>query len=160
MKDPIVVDPPGFDCSAAWRECSEYVEKCGGLVHEDGEPNWRAAFGADPGCCSCPACHVYFWSWGRIIECTDCGFRFPTDWWCRYSWGSQQAHREKHPPPAMSDPRFAAYIAEEHAKSMNHPYYRYGYEHPSDDAVKEKDRIDWRTAVGPIEKVTWPRLKV
>jgi len=37
MMDPIVIDPPGFDQHAAWKECSEYVEKCGGMQHEDGD---------------------------------------------------------------------------------------------------------------------------
>ena len=160
MKDPIVIDPSGFDAKAAWAECGEYVEKCGGLTHPDGDVNWRAAAGADPGCCSCPACHAYFWSWGNIIQCTECQFQFPTDWWMRYSWGVQRADHEKNPPPAMREPRFAEYIAERHAASMQHPYYRYGYGHPVEDAWAEHNKIDWRAAVGPIDKQTWPRLPV
>ena len=37
MKDPIVIAPPDFDQKAAWQECREYVEKCGGIQHENGD---------------------------------------------------------------------------------------------------------------------------
>lgn len=50
--DQIVIDPPDFDQSAAWDECRDFVDKCGGLQRKDGSTNWRAAFGADPGICS------------------------------------------------------------------------------------------------------------
>lgn len=89
IDDPIVLDPPGFDTKAAWDECREYVEKCGGLSHEDGEPNWRAAFGADPGCCACPRCHESYWAWGRIQKCKKCGAEYETQWWAMLSWGVQ-----------------------------------------------------------------------
>lgn len=45
MKNPIVIDPPGFDQAAGWQECQEYVEQCGGIVYDNGEPNWCALFG-------------------------------------------------------------------------------------------------------------------
>jgi len=48
----------------------------------------------------------------------------------------------------MSNPRFAAYVAKQHADSIGDPYYRYGYEHPVDDAWKESKTIDWRIVVG------------
>lgn len=133
MRDPKVIDPPGFDPRAAWQECSEYVDKCGGLTHEDGEPNWRAAFGADPGCCTCPNCGEYYWSWGRIIECLDCQFQFPTDWWAMYSWGVQATRN--------------AIFRSSHKERMSHPYYRYGYEHPVEDPWKEHDKLPWKEII-------------
>lgn len=143
--DPIVIDPPGFDVKAAWKECSDYVDQCGGTVHEDGSVNWRAAFAADPGCVACPACKQYYWCWGRVIQCSKCGFHFPTDWWPQYSYGVQHATRTL---PAWMDgatrERMTDYYAKQHAESIDHPYYRYGFEHPVDDPCSEKDRIDWK----------------
>lgn len=141
MKDPIVIDPPGFDQKAAWAGRRQYVEGCGGLAHEDGEPNWRAAFGADPGACSCPACGEKYWAWGRVIRCADCGFSFPTDWWPMYSRGVQSERRSLRVG-------FPDHI---HTRRMAHPYYRYGFEHPVTDPWKEHDRIDWPAVVGSIE---------
>lgn len=135
MRDPKIIDPPGFDPKAGWQECREYVDKCGGLTHEDGEVNWRAAFGADPGCCSCPNCGEMYWSWGRIIECLDCGFQFPTDWWAMYSWGVQATRRTNAPPY-------------KHEERMQHPYYRYGFENPVEDAWEEHDKIKWKEILG------------
>lgn len=128
--DPIVIDPPGFNSADGWAECKEYVEKCGGLSHDDGEPNWRAAFGADPGLCSCPACHQMYWQWGRRQQCKKCGFEYPTDAWPMYSWGSQDAKREP-------NPRYAG-----------HPYYEYGRAHPfAGDLYEEFHRINWREVI-------------
>ena len=144
MRDPIVIDPPGFDPRAGWQECSEYVDKCGGLSHEDG------SFGADPGCCSCPKCGEMYWSWGTVAECLDCHFRFPTNWWAAYSWGVQAAKRDK--DWVHQNPSWTSYLKEKHAASIGHPYYRYGYEHPVEDAWKEHDKIPWAEVVGPMDK--------
>lgn len=137
MRDPIVIDPPGFDPRAGWQECSEYVEKCGGLTHEDGSPNWRAAFGADPGCCTCPNCGEYYWCWGKVIECLDCQFRFPTDWWAAYSWGVQAAKAKE---PFRVQMR------------IGHPYYAHGYNNPVEDPWKEHDKLPWKEIVGSLDK--------
>lgn len=148
MRNPKVIDPPGFDCEAAWRGCQEEVDRCGGMAHEDGSPNWRAAFSADPGCCSCPACNEYYWSWGRIVECLGCGFQFPTDWWPMYSWGVQHARREKNPPPAWEDARIRESSRRRHEESMKHPYYRYGYENPcAGDIFSAAHLIDWKAVL-------------
>lgn len=153
MRDPIVIDPLGFDPRTGWQECREYIDQCGGLAHEDGSPNWRAAFGADPGCMSCPNCGEMYWAWGRVAECLDCHFRFPTDWWAAYSWGVQQKNREVNPPPAMrDDSAFRSYRVERRDAALLHPYYRYGYENPVEDAWKERDQIPWKDAVGSIDK--------
>ena len=145
MHDPIVIDPPDFDQSAAWQECRDFVERCGGLERDDGEPNMRAASGADPGICSCPACHEMYWMWGRKQRCAKCGFEYPTNAWPMYSWGVQARRCEDNPPPAFDDPHVRARIRERHEKSMGHPYYRYGYDNPAGgdicDAFKQ---IDWR----------------
>jgi hypothetical protein len=89
--DPIVLEPAGFTPEQGWAECEQYVKQCGGVTNKDGEVNWRAAFGADPGCCSCPACHVTYWAWGARVRCVRCAFEFPTDWWPMYSYGVSAA---------------------------------------------------------------------
>lgn len=135
--NPIVIDPPGFDQDAAWKECSEYVEKCGGLMRADGEPNWRAAFSADPGCCSCPACGEMYWAWGRVQRCAKCSFEYPTDWWCMYSWGTQ-AHAGR---------RHRGTWHYKHVEYMKHPYYRYGFEHPVSDPWETSHTDEWRATI-------------
>lgn len=130
--NPIVIDPPNFDQDAAWKECNDFVEKCGGLSYPDGEPNMRAASGADPGCCSCPACGELYWAWGRRQRCVKCAFEYPTDWWPMYSWGSTAAKQDK---PYKKDER------------MNHPYYRYGFGHPVDEPWKEHQTEQWQAAI-------------
>lgn len=147
MRDPIVIEPAGFDVAAAWQECREYVEKCGGLTHEDGEPNWRAAFGADPGCCSCPSCRVHYWAWGRKQRCIDCGFEYPTDSWAQFSYGCQDANRISGktvcPDPEVNR-RLLDRIKRDLPEKLKHPYYRYGYENPADDPWKAYHEIKWR----------------
>lgn len=146
LKDPIVVDPAGFDQKSAWGECNEYVEKCGGLSHSDGEPNWRAAFGADPGCCSCPCCDQMFWAWGRKQRCSECGFEFPTHWWSDYSSGAQHAMRVDDPPPAFRDPEVMARMNELHEKRMaTSKYYRFAFEHRCTPSMEAAKTIAWRT---------------
>lgn len=155
MKDPIVIDPPNFDQKAAWNECREYVDKCGGLTDDDGEPNWRAAFGADPGCCSCPVCHEYYWQWGRVQKCVDCGFEYPVDWWPSYSEGVTAASWINGEIEINSDgrKRVLAGKIERHTQRMHNPYYRHGFENkPPAEAcgIKLMDyaqSIPWREIV-------------
>lgn len=147
MKDPIVIEPAGFSTEAAWKGCSDYVERCGGLVDEDGEYNMRAAFGADPGCCTCPNCGEYFWQWGTLIECTECHFRFPPDWWPRYSEGvsdRKTVSGERKIRDEQARQRWISSINEKLEKSMRHPYYRYGYEHPVESAWETHDKLPWK----------------
>jgi hypothetical protein len=147
MKDPIVIDPPGFDQKAAWNECTEYVDKCGGLSHENGEPNWRAAFGADPGVCSCPMCGEYYWLWGRKQRCVTCGFEYETDWWSAYSEGCDCGLRlsgQRVCPLPDAHERMLEYSREKREKRWGHPYFRYGFEHPVSDAWWHHDKIDWK----------------
>ena len=148
--DPIVVEPAAFSSDAAWQECSEYVEKCGGLTYSDGELNWRAAFGADPGCCACPSCRQMYWAWGRKVQCVKCGFTFPTDWWPMYSYGVNAAHRRNNVLGPGNAIEAQAGLGHLHRSRMVHPYYRYGYEHPVEDAWKERDTIDWRAVIGAM----------
>ena len=155
--DPIVIDPPGFNPKDGWAECSEYVEKCGGLTDDDGEVNWRAAFGADPGICSCPNCHQAFWAWGRKVECTECHFQFPTNWWPEYSYGCQDAARLSwrimlrdflclfhHQRWFFCRRRLRIGIRERLSERLMHPYYRDGFEHPVADPWAEHEKINWR----------------
>lgn len=147
--DPIVIDPPGFDPNAGWKEHSDYVEQCGGLTHEDGDVNWRAAFGADPGICSCPACHTMYWAFGRKQRCRACNFEYPTDAWPMYSYGVQAFSRKN------GGGKFAVHTSldQMHEERMSHPYYRYGFEHPPEekaDVHAEYKRINWRTVFPAI----------
>lgn len=150
MKDPIVIDPPGFDQKAAWGECHDYVEKCGGLADDEGNPNWRAAFGADPGCCSCPACGEYYWAWGRKQRCVKCSFEYETDWWPRYSEGCNHGRIMSGAhvcPDAEFSERMKRSIRRDLARNMQHPYYKFGFEHPVADAWWCQRMIDWPSAV-------------
>lgn len=135
IQDPIVIDPPGFDCEKGWQSCKEEVDRCGGLAHDDGEPNWRAAFSADPGCCHCPKCHADYWAWGILLKCRVCDFVFPSNAWSMYSWGTQH-HKT---PKEIRDQ-----LSPLHERRMAHPYYRYGHEHPTDSDVWETfNTLDW-----------------
>jgi len=147
IKDPIIIDPPDTTPEDGWKWCRDYVEHCGGLSYPDGEPNMRAAAGADPGCCSCPNCHQYFWAFGRIIQCTECGFQFPTDWWPMYSYGvgDYQTLHGNRLMDAEIKQRIIHGINERMAERMKHPYYRYGFEHPPvGSAWEEHDKLPWK----------------
>ena len=137
---PIILEPAGMTAQAGWAECRSFVDQCGGVTYPDGEVNWRAAFGADPGVCSCPACHQMYWAWGTKQRCVVCGFEYPTDWWPMYSYGVGTA--KMHIPPDQYP-----FIAKLHQQRLEHPYYRYGFEHPVADAWLEHDRIDWRSVM-------------
>lgn len=138
-RDPIVTDPPDFNQAEVWAACNEAAANC---FYPDGEVNWRNAMSADPGVCSCPACHEYYWNLGRVQRCAECGFEYPTDWWSMYSWGCQAAR----------NPRLFVVGNRQHAERMQHAYYRYGFEHPAEDPMKERDQIDWREAISPNSK--------
>lgn len=153
--DPDVVDPPGFDQASAWQECRDEVDRCGGLTYPDGEPNWRAAFSADPGCCSCPACGASYWAWGRVHRCKRCQFVYPTNWWPMLSWGGQSAR--PFPRPELLSDDVKARLGGPHDRRMAHAYYRFGHEHP-DLATSAHafgwdgmERPDWRSLIGD-----WP----
>lgn len=137
LAEPIVVDPPGFDPAAAWEECRSEVDRLGGLSHPDGEPNWLAAFSASPSVCSCPACGQMHWAWGRIQRCVACSFEYPTDWWPKFSWGSQAARRKD---PESRESKL-------HTSRLDHPYYRYGFEHPVESPADARREIDWRAVM-------------
>jgi hypothetical protein len=147
--EPIILDPPDLTPKQGWDECKRAVDECGGLTYPDGEVNWRAAFSADPGICTCPACHQQYWAWGRRQRCRACGFEYPTDWWPMYSYGSNAA--------TSADRGSKVHIANSptlralHERRLAHPYYRYGFEHPVADPWKEHDKIDWRAAVGEVK---------
>lgn len=142
MRDPIIIEPPDLKAEDVWQECKDHVEKQGGLVHEDGEPNLMAMHGADPGVCSCPSCGEYYWKIGDRVQCLDCDFIFPTDWWAMYSWGCTAARYIDDPPPAFSDPGFKKWHDEEHVRRMSNAYYRYGFENPTDNVIASAEKID------------------
>lgn len=147
IKDPIIIDPPGLTPEDVWKQCRAYVESCGGLAYEDGEPNIRAAAGADPGCCTCPNCHQYFWSCGRVIQCTECDFQFPSDWWPMYSYGvgdSKTLADSSRFPDKTIWKRICRGINERMEKRIQHPYYRYGFNNPVDDPWATHDKLPWK----------------
>jgi hypothetical protein len=129
MHDPIVIDPPGFDVAAAWEGCREAREN---VVDEDGEVNWGNAFGADPGCVSCPACRRYHWAWGGRQRCTACAFEYPTSWRSLLSDGSRDRGTLPLPPSPPKRPAC--------------PYYMRGWREPG-LTFADGDRVDWRAAV-------------
>jgi hypothetical protein len=137
-----------MDQRAAWEDCRRYVDACGGIQHADGSVNWRAAFGADPGVMSCPACGELYWHWGVVAKCADCGFVFPTDWWSQYSVGVNEAEYV-----ATCKRNGIKASRPSHHKRMQHAYYRYGYEHPAEKPYEAKDRVDWVQVIGdwPVE---------
>jgi len=147
IKDPIIIDPPDLTPKDVWNDCARYVESVGGMTYPDGEPNIAAAAGADPGCCSCPHCQQYFWMMGRVIQYSECGFQFNSDWWPMYSYGCSDAKilagDRKFPDPDFAK-RLIAGIQERMAKRISHPYYRYGFEHPVDDPWEQHDKLPWR----------------
>jgi hypothetical protein len=154
VKDPVVIDPEGFDVSEAWRRCQEYVKGCGGLYHEDGEPNWRAAFGADPGVSSCPNCGQYYWAFGKRIRCSECAFEFPPDWWPMYSYGVSDGGLVKgfrEIPDADSRRRLVEGVKSRLTERMQHPYYRYGFDHPVEDAWENRTKVPWKDIMGQLE---------
>lgn len=97
--------------------------------------------GEDMGVCSCPACGEYYCQLGQVVEC-ECGFKFPTDWWPQYSWGSQAGRRVADGAPISGGMKH----------KCQHPYYRYGFEHPVVEAWKVKDTIDWRAVMQGVEQ--------
>lgn len=152
MHEPIVIDPPDFDQKAAWGECREWVDN---HTDEDGTPSMAAAFGADPGVCSCPACHEMYWAWGAKQRCVKCQFEYPTDAWAMFSWGTQAKWRRGNKQLERYD-----------ADRLWHPYFCYGYEHgPSQsdgDLYGYFNAQDWRTIMANYrgyEKFTKPERK-
>ena len=149
IEEPIVIDPPNFNISGAWKECSDEVDRCGGISHDDGEVNWKAAFSADPGCCECPACHASYWAWGNIQECVKCGFRYEVRAWAMYSWGVQSKRRAN--GDTTADPEFVKQCLESstHLRHLaTSKYYLYGWNHGPDhgtdrDLGMEFRRIKW-----------------
>lgn len=144
MGEPEVIDPPNFCHEAAWKECRDYVDQCGGLSNEDGSPNWRAAFGADPGCCSCPACGAMYWAWGRKQRCKRCQFEYESDWWPMYSYGARAGLGQ------------SVFGSVTHERRLYHPYYRYGFEHPTEKPWADRDKIDWRSVFPPTSGAIRP----
>lgn len=128
LRDPIVIEPAGFDQASAWNECQRDAAR----YRKDGREFFAAAC-ADPGVVSCPACGESYWNWGSKQRCVVCSFEYPTDWWPMYSWGVGAAKNAK-----------ARYKHDERMRSS--AYYRYGFEHPVADAWSEHNKIDWRTA--------------
>ena len=73
MRSAKIIKGKPFD----WERGKKALEN---IEHSDGSINFCAAFCADPGCCRCPNCGVYYWKEGEILECLDCGIQFdPTN---------------------------------------------------------------------------------
>lgn len=133
---PIVLVPAGFDIVAEWKKYEQAQDALAANPEDFG-----AAMCADPGICSCPACDAMYWAFGHVQQCVACGFIYPTNAWCAFSWGTSAS--------GYNDAR------------MNHPYYRYAYEHHRDarwpHTPEVMRSIDWRAAVGdfPLEGELW-----
>lgn len=144
VRDPHILDPEGMTAEDGWKECKKYIEQCGGIANEDGTPNWRAAFGADPGICSCPHCRQKYWAFGNLIKCTCCDFEFPPNWWLMYSRGCGTRKREI---LEYSKQQNKTEALRRHAKRMENPYYRYGFENPAPDPARIRFALPWKTIV-------------
>lgn len=134
VKDPIVIDPPNFDAKAIWDDCKVAMDH---VQNADGSTNWRAAFYADPGICSCPSCHETYWCLGSRQRCAVCGFEYPTNAWSMYSWGVQAAWLKEGPEKSKLDKGY--YEASE--------YFRYGFHNPppkGTDLFKLFEETDWK----------------
>lgn len=138
MKNPKVIDPPNFDVDRAWKGHCKDVDDAGGLVSDDGEVNWGAAFAADPGLCGCPRCHRSYWAFGKVQQC-ECGFVFPVHWWSDYSSGVNDGRTKAK----------SGLVSAKMKKRLENPYYREGFNNPPDgDAYKFAHTLDWKTIVG------------
>jgi hypothetical protein len=129
MEEPIVIDPPGFDLATAWESCREDREN---VVDAEGEVNWGAAFGADPGVTSCPACQTYHWAWGRRQRCTKCAFEYPVGW--NHIVGEGQGDRGTLPLASVPPER------------PDDPYYMHGWTHPT-LPYEALHAVDWPEVV-------------
>lgn len=143
LGDPIVVDPPDFDVDAAWTWHRNEVVRLGGLATVDGEPNWAAAFVADPGVCSCPKCRADYWAFGKVQQCRACGFVFPTGAWPMYSDGVNAARLYSRHGMVHNPAR--------HESRLKNPYYRHGFEHPPGNTYETFRRLDWPAIVAGYE---------
>ena len=114
MRDPKVIEPPDFDASVIWAQCDKH---CSNAVRADGSINWSEAAGADPGVIGCPNCEETYWHLGAVVECLECKFQFPTDWYDRYVRG-------------VHDGRVVPGF-QRHGHLHADPYYQYGLQHPS-----------------------------
>ncbi len=125
--NPNVIDPPGFDVNAGWQQCKDDADdfrKAGRDI--------AAAFCADPGICSCPACGQMHWAWGNRQRCLKCEFEYPTDAWAMYSWGVQAAWRTGGDATKITFPS--------DRKNLSHPYFRYGFENPINRAAYDAQK--------------------
>lgn len=145
--EPVIIDPPELTPEIGWASCQKEVEKCGGVIDDDGEVNWRAAFSADPGITSCPKCRAQHWAWGRIVQCARCAFQFPTNWWPMYSYGVNAATAEERGAKIHIGNHDG--LRRLHKSRLNDPFYRYGFEHPVENAWAEHERIDWEAVTRP-----------
>lgn len=72
MREPKIISGNTFD----WEKGKEFSDN---VVNEDGNVNWYAAMGADPGCTKCPECGEFYWNMAKLVECLDCGTVWDTE---------------------------------------------------------------------------------
>lgn len=51
-------------------------------------------------------------------------------------------------PDPEDNQRMLAYTERHSAECMDHPYYRYGFEHPVADPWQEHDKLPWKEIMG------------
>ncbi len=72
IKRAVILEGHPFD----WEEGARAAKHA---IDDDGQVNWKAAFCADPGVVSCPACGVSHWREGTRVRCAmeDCKHEWP-----------------------------------------------------------------------------------
>lgn len=112
--DPKVIEPADYNMKQAAKKCGMHM-----------------------GILGCPICDQNFNDYGgmRVVECVNCDFQFPTDWWSVYSSG-------------VNDRRMisasGAKLSGGMKLRMENPYYRAGFNTPHGKAWSTRRAQDWR----------------
>jgi hypothetical protein len=120
-KNPKVIEPANYNLRKAAKECGEHM----GII-------------------GCPICDQNFNDYGgmHVVECTECQFHFPVDWWSVYSSGVNDGRRIKAGGTELSGGMKIR---------MANPFYRTGFNTPDGDAWQTRRTHDWKAATAGWE---------
>lgn len=113
-KDPKVIEPADYNMKKAARKCGMHM----GII-------------------GCPICNQHFNDYGGmiVVECVECNFQFPTDWWPVYASGVNDGRRI-----AASGSELSGGMK----IRMENPYYRTGFSTHDGEAWQTRRGHDWR----------------